>query len=107
MDLAIRLQASSGKVQELSQTLLALVDTMRTAHGCQDCHLYLDLENSETFYLASQWEGNTALEQYMRSESGGAILGAIALLGETAQIRICKKTPWLGIEALKQMRTGS
>ncbi|MGD9950712.1 MAG: putative quinol monooxygenase [Desulfobulbus sp.] len=105
MDLAIRLLARSGKFQELCQTLLALLDTMRNTPGCWECHIYQDMENSEKLVLSVQWEGVAALEQYMRSESGGAILGALDLLGETVETRIVKENPWVGIEALKRMRS--
>ena len=105
MDLAIRLKARSGKFLELSQTLLALLVTIRKAQGCRDSYIYHDMEDGDIFFFSSQWDGSIFLEQYMQSESGGVFLGAIDLLGETVGVKISKENPWLGIEALKRMRS--
>ena len=40
----------------------------------------------------------------MRSGSGGAFLGAVDLLAETARVRFGEDSPWEGIETLKRMR---
>jgi hypothetical protein len=40
----------------------------------------------------------------MPSESGGALLGAVDLLSETARVRIGSSKPWEGIDTLKRMR---
>ena len=40
----------------------------------------------------------------MRSGSGGALLGAVDLLGEKAKVKIGHDAPWKGIDVLKRMR---
>jgi hypothetical protein len=40
----------------------------------------------------------------MQSESGGALLGAIDLLGETARVGFDRDSPRWGIDALKRLR---
>jgi Na+/H+ antiporter NhaB len=39
----------------------------------------------------------------MRSGSGGALLGAVDLLGEKAKVKIGHDAPWKGIEILRKM----
>jgi len=40
----------------------------------------------------------------MRSGSGSALLGAVDLLSDTAQVRFGKDSPWEKIDSLKRMR---
>lgn len=105
MDLTIKVKASPGKFQELYQTLLALLPTMRKEKGCQDGHIYRDVEDGEVFFFSVHWEGMEDLEHYMRSSNGSALLGAIDLLGETVKVRVGNGTPWKEIDTLKRMRT--
>lgn len=44
------------------------------------------------------------LESYLRSESGGALLGVIDLLSEAAEVTIDNEKLLNGIETLKRMR---
>ena len=105
MDLTIELKARSGKFQELYQALLAFLPAMREEKGCRDSRIYRDAEDGEIFFLSIQWDDIAALEQYMLSNNGSAILGAIDLLGETVQVRVGNENPWGGIEVLKRMRS--
>lgn len=107
MELTIKLWAKSGKFQELHQAILLLLPAMRKKKGCKDSHLYRDMENEEVLFLSTQWDDNDALGAYLLSEYGGAILGAIDLLGETVKVRIGHAPPWQGIEALKRMRASA
>jgi quinol monooxygenase YgiN len=102
--LTIEVKARQGKIQELYQTLHALVPTIRKEAGCRDCHIFQDVEEGEVFSLSVDWEEEADLGRYMRSSSGSALLGAADLLSETARVRIGSDTPWEGIEALKRMR---
>ena len=104
MELTIEMKAMPGKVQELYQTLQALVPTFRKEKGCWDCRISRHVEDGEVFFLSVDWEGWEDLEQYIRSGSGSALLGAMDLLSETARVRFGQDSPWEGIETLKRMR---
>lgn len=105
MKLTIEMRAKPEKTQELCQTLQALLPTIRNEKGCNDCRVYRDVErDGELFILSVHWKARASLEQYMLSDSGGALLGAIGLLSETAKVRFGKDLPWLGIDSLKRMR---
>lgn len=45
-----------------------------------------------------------SFEAFMPSGSGGALLGAVDLLSETAKVRIGNNEPWEGIDTLKRMK---
>ncbi len=104
MELTIEMKARPGKVQELYQTLQALLPTFRKEKGCRGCRVYRDVEDGEVFFLSVDWEARASLEHYLQSESGSALLGAIDLLSETAKVRFGQDSPWEEIDTLKRMR---
>lgn len=104
MKLTIELRAKPEKTQELYQTLQALLSSIRGETGCRDCRVWRDVEDGNVFFLAIDWETRASLERAVRSDSGGAFLGAVDLLAETARVRLGEDSPWEGIESLKRMR---
>ena len=104
MEFTIKMKAMPGKVQELYQTLQALLPTIRSEKGCRDCRVYRDVEDGEVFFLSVHWEAQANLEHYIRSTSGSALLGAVDLLSDSARVRTSHDVPWKGIDALKRMR---
>ena len=101
--LTIEIRAKPGKFQELYQTLQALIPTIRKEGECQECRIYRDVEDGDIFFLSGDWKERRSLENYMRSNSGSALLGALDLLSETVSVRIDNNAP-SGIEVLKRMR---
>ncbi len=104
MKLTIEMKARPEKIQEFYQTLQALLPTIRREKGCRDCRVWRDVEDGEIFFLTVDWETRASLEQAVRSDSGGALLGAIDLLSETARVRLGNNEPWEGTDSLKRMR---
>lgn len=103
MNLTVEIKARSGKFKELHQTLQALLPTISEERGCRDCRIYRDSEREDVFSLSVHWEAQANIEHYMRSGSGGALLGALDVLSETARVRI-DDAPWEGIDTLRRMR---
>jgi len=104
MKLTIEIRAKPGKRQELYQTLQALLPTIRKEKGCRDCQVYREVEDGDLFSISVHWEAVAGLKHYVRSSSGGVLLGAIDLLSEAARVRIDHETLWEGIEVLKRLR---
>jgi quinol monooxygenase YgiN len=104
MQFTIEMRANPEKAQEFYQTLQAILTTIRKEKGCRNCRVYRDVEDGRVFILSVYWKDPVSLEQYIASDSGGALLGAIDLLGETARVQIGRNAPWEGIETLKRMR---
>jgi quinol monooxygenase YgiN len=104
MKFTIEIRAKSEKTQELHQTLQALLPAIRKENGCRDCRVCQDLENGMIFFLTIDWDVRARLEAFMMSESGGALLGAIDLLSETARVRLGNNESWEGTDNLKRMR---
>ncbi len=104
MELTIKLKARPGKFQELYQTLLGLLPTIRKENGCRECRIYRDVEDGEVFFLSGHWEAQGNLKHYLESMNGLALLGAIDLLSERAAVKTGHDAPWEGIDTLKRMR---
>jgi len=104
MELMIELKAATGRIQELYQTLQALLPTLRNAHGCRDCRICRDVEDGEVFVLKIDWDTRASLEQYLHSSSGSALFGAVDLLSEHTQVRFGQEGPWEGVDSLKKLR---
>lgn len=107
MILTIQMNARPEKKQELDQTLHALLPAIRGEKGGPACRVCRDLEDSGIFFLEVDWNARASLEQFLNSLTGGALLGAIDLLSESARVRVGNNEPWQGIESLKRMRKKS
>ncbi len=104
MELTMEIRAKQLRFQELYQTLYALLPTIRKHKGCRECLIYMDKENEDVFFLSFSWEKQSSLEDYLRSNSGSALMGAIEVLSETARVKIGHDQLWQGTEILNRMR---
>lgn len=104
MELIIEIKTKPEKLQELYQTLQSLLSMIRKEKGCLEYRFCRDIEEEKIFFISINWQTRANLENYLRSVSGSAFLGAIDLLSETAKVRFGKKKPWKGIDALKKIR---
>ncbi len=104
MELTMELKAIPGRIQELYQTLQALLPTIHKAQGCRDCRICRDVEDGEIFVLKMDWDTGDSLEHYLHSSSGSALFGAVDLLSGHTQVRFSQEGPWEGIESLKKLR---
>lgn len=100
MTVTIEVKALAGKLQELDQTLQALLPTMRDDKGCRDCRVSWDVENEGAFLFFSAWESKGCFERFIHSDNGHVLLGAIKLLGESARFRMSSDTCWKEIGAV-------
>ncbi len=102
MTLTIEVRAKAEKSDELYQALVALLPTMREEPGCLGCRVTKG-ENGDTYSLTNEWEQKKNFENYMRSISGSALLGAIDLLGDSAKVKF-DTSGWEDISVLKWIR---
>ena len=107
MELTIEVKAKRTSFQELYQTLLALVPVIRKKKGLQKISINRDTKDDDVFLVFFEWEDQESLENYLRSNDGSALLGAIEVLSEKTRVRIGNNEPMDGILPLQKMREGT
>jgi quinol monooxygenase YgiN len=103
MTLTIEVRAKPERVNELYQTLQAIIPTMRQEKGCLNCRISQDMEDGENYVLSSDWDAEASFGGYIKSNSGIALLGAINLLGQSTRVQVGSGAKWEGAEALKRI----
>lgn len=53
----------------------------------RSCRVYCEVVDGTVYFLDAEWDGTAALQRYMAS-GGGALLGAIDLLGQVGRVKI-------------------
>jgi len=94
MTVTFEVKAQAGKLEELYQTLHALLPTMREEKGCRGCRVSRDVEDGEIFMFSSDWDTKVSFEEYIYSDNGRVLVGAVKLPGESARLRMSSDARW-------------
>ena len=68
------------KRTELVQTIRRLVGPIKNVKGCRTMRFYLDATDENSSLLLSEWETESDLERYIRSNDFAILRGAILVL---------------------------
>ena len=91
-------------LKEFLQTLHSLIGRIRHERGCVSYNLYQDVESEEAFILNGEWETKADLDNHLRSDRFGVLMGALNLLSDTPEISLNTLAHTAGIEAFKALR---
>lgn len=100
----IRMNALTERRKELLQTLVAMTALIRKEKGCISCKLLIDNENETSFNLIEEWDSQKKLNNHLRSDRFGVLLGTKSILREPPDIRIIPVPYTAGMEAVKAER---
>ena len=92
------------KQKELVQTLLSRVGSMEMETGCLSYALYCNMEDQNLLNLLEEWQTRKALNQHLRSDIFGVLLGTKSLLIEPHGIHIYTIGQSEGMEAVHSAR---
>ncbi len=92
------------KQKEVLLTLLSLMRLPEREKGCLSYGIYADIEDENVFNLLSEWQTRQHLDQHMRSDRFGVLLGIKSLLAEPVHIQIVTVSDSEGIEAVHSVR---
>ena len=90
--------------KEFLQTLHPLIDGIRHEKGCVRYDVYQDVENENTFILIEEWETRADLDEHLRSDRFGVLLGALKLLSDTPEIKFNMTVQTKEIKSLRELR---
>jgi quinol monooxygenase YgiN len=77
---AIRFTVNSEKRIELLQTIGRLLEPSKQADGCRTFRFYIDAADENSSLLMSEWETQSDLINYLRSNDFAVLRGAITVL---------------------------
>ncbi len=92
------------KRKELLQTVHPLIALIREEKGCISCRLFKDDEDENSFSLVEEWVTQEDLDNHLRSDRFGVLLGAKSLLSEPHEIKINTVSYTSGMEAVRAAR---
>lgn len=92
------------KQKELVQTILSMVAAMENAEGCLSYALFCNLVDSNLLNLLEEWQTRKDLDQHLRSDMFGVLLGTRSLLAEPHGIQIYTIHQSEGMEAVHAIR---
>lgn len=75
-----KITARPDKRMELSQTIAGLLGPSGQVKGCRTFRFYLDAADENSSLLFSEWESESDLNQYLRSNDFAVLKGALAVL---------------------------
>jgi quinol monooxygenase YgiN len=68
------------KRTELYQTIGGLIEHVNGARGCLTFRHYIDAADENSYLLMGEWETDSALNDFLRSNDFAVLRGAISLL---------------------------
>jgi quinol monooxygenase YgiN len=75
-----RILVKPDKRTELVQTISRLVGPIKNVKGCRTIRFYLDATDENSSLLLSEWETESDLDRYIRSNDFAILRGAIMVL---------------------------
>ena len=84
----VSMKALPEKLKELTQTLSALVKSVRESKGCLSCDFCFSLEDESELCLFEEWECSEELNNHMRSEHFKVLLGVMSLLKAPHEVKV-------------------
>ena len=84
----ISMHVLAEKHKEVLQTLLSLMAPMEREVGCLGCAFLSDIKEKTTFYVLEEWENRQKLDNHLRSDLFGVLLGLKSLLRQPHDIHI-------------------
>ena len=95
------------KQKEVMQTLLSMIGSTVKERGCLSCHVFRDIEADNIFNLIDEWETREDLDQHLKSNKFGVLLGTTSLLYEPPSIQIHTVSHSEGMAAVNAARDKS
>ena len=75
-----KITVKPDKRMELTQTMGRLLGPIKNVKGCRNICFYLDAADENSSLLLSEWESESDLNRYLRSNDFAILRGAITVL---------------------------
>jgi quinol monooxygenase YgiN len=81
-----RITVRPEKRNELFQTILPLLEPIRSEKGCLTYHFYVDAADENSSVLIGEWETSEDWQNHLNSRGFAVLLGAMTILSSPASI---------------------
>jgi quinol monooxygenase YgiN len=78
----IRMKVFAGKREELCQTIVSLIGSIRKEKGCLGCDFCRSMEDKNELRILEEWDTRENLDSHLNSERFRILRGAMNLLQE-------------------------
>lgn len=92
-----RITVPADKRMEFIQTIGRLLEPSKRAKGCRTFEFYLDASDENSTLLVSEWDTETDLNNYLRSDDFSVLKGAITVLSARSTDSRASVTSYLNI----------
>ncbi len=100
----IHMHVLAEKHKEVLQTLLSLMAPMEREVGCLGFAFLCDIQEETTFYVLEEWENRQNLDNHLKSDLFGVLLGLKSLLRQPHDIHIYTVQKAEGMKAVLSAR---
>jgi quinol monooxygenase YgiN len=100
----ITMNVCPEKRKEVIQTLLSMIEPTRQEKGCLGYHVFQNTEDENYVSIIGEWETREDLDQHVRSDRFGILLGTKSLLKEKQGILIYTISHSEEMEAVNTVR---
>ena len=90
--------------RELYQTILSLIDSVKSEKGCLTYRFYEEAGDEYSFVLIGEWETPDAWTDHLRSGDFAVLLGSLSLLCNYSPVDFKLLSHVAGIEAMTRAR---
>ncbi len=80
LDTFVRFDARAGKLEQLRDELILLLEPTRAESGCLDIGLYEEANGSGTLVIHSRWSGEAAFDGHAQTPHMQRFLGLVGEL---------------------------
>jgi len=104
IDVNIKMTAPAEKRKEIRQTIKAILGPIRRERGCLSCNCYEDVEDESIFFIKEEWETREDLDNHLKSDRFGVLIGVTSLLKADPDIRFDTIASTARMEEIKAAR---
>ncbi|MFW6052884.1 MAG: putative quinol monooxygenase [Desulfosalsimonas sp.] len=101
----ITMQVLADKQKEVEQTLLSLMTHMEKETGCLSYAFLSDIKDKNILYVLEEWETRQKLDNHLKSDLFGVLLGIRSLLRQPHGIHIYTVGKAEGMSAVLSARS--
>ncbi len=65
-----------------------MLTKIKEKEGCTSCNFYQDYEDEHIFCFVQEWQSRRLLDEYLRSNDFGVLLGAAKVLSKPVEIKL-------------------